>query len=28
MNGHFAVVVGSTPNASVPVSCGDIPRNT
>jgi hypothetical protein len=28
MNGHFAIVVGSTPGARVPISCADIPRNT
>jgi dienelactone hydrolase len=28
MNGHFAIVVGSTPGAAVPLSCADIPRNT
>ena len=28
MNGHFAIVVGSRPGASVPIACADIPRNT
>ncbi len=28
MNGHFAIVVGSTPGASIPLSCADIPRTT
>jgi dienelactone hydrolase len=28
MNGHFAVVVGLTPGAAVPLSCGNIQRNT
>jgi dienelactone hydrolase len=28
MNGHFAIVVGATPGATVPLSCADIPRNT
>jgi dienelactone hydrolase len=28
MNGHFAIVVGSTPGATIPLSCADIPRNT
>ncbi len=28
MNGHFAIVVGATPGATVPLSCANIPRNT
>jgi dienelactone hydrolase len=28
MNGHFAIVVGATPGAKIPLSCADIPRNT
>jgi dienelactone hydrolase len=27
MNGHFAIVVGSSAGAAVPLSCADIPRN-
>jgi dienelactone hydrolase len=28
MNGHFAIVVGSSPGATIPLSCADIPRST